>query len=159
MLCIDAPWLINMVNIEHDKAGRDSIGGLATAITREAACVWCDDRQLTFQTSKFLGILTIEELDLVADMLNAWVTHGGFNLVPDNGCWLASGYRTLNTNTWKHNKRDLEGLKKGLFISYSLRSRNPNYLNYSAATVYGWDSYFQMNMHYLNCGRQQRWFG
>ena len=23
----------------------------------------------------------------------------------------------------------------------------------------GWDSYFQMNIHYLNCVRHQRWFG
>ena len=38
------------------------------------------------------------------------------------------------------------------FASYSLRSRNLNYLNYSCAInkQRGWDSYFEMNMHYLN---------
>ena len=89
----DVAGVVDMVDIEHDEARRDRVGRLTRAVTCETAGMWCDDRQLTFEAGKFLGILTVEEFDLVADMLNAWILHGGFYLVPDNRCWLASGYR------------------------------------------------------------------
>ena len=78
-----------MVDIEHDEAGGDGVGRFARTITREAACVRSDDRQLTFETGKFLGVLTVEELDLVADVLHTWVAHGLLDLGPEDRRWSA----------------------------------------------------------------------
>ena len=47
----DVAGVVDMVDVEHDEARGDRVGGLTRAVTCEAAGVWCDDRQLTFETS------------------------------------------------------------------------------------------------------------
>ena len=71
--------VVDVVDVEHDKTRWDSIGGLARAVAHETAGVRSDDGQVTFETSELVGVIAIEEFDLVANILNAWVTHSLLN--------------------------------------------------------------------------------
>ena len=73
-----------MVNVEHDETRGDGVGGLALAVARETTGVRRDDRQLTLETSELVGVLAIEEFDLVADVLNTWVAHGLLDFRPED---------------------------------------------------------------------------
>ena len=70
---------VYVVNIQHDETRGDGVGGLARAVVRETAGVRRDDGQLTFETSEFVGVVTVEEFDLVADVLDTRVAHGLLN--------------------------------------------------------------------------------
>ena len=70
---------LNMIDVEHDETRGDCVGGLALAVARETAGMRRDDRQLAFETSEFVGVLAIEEFDLVADVLDTRVAHGLLN--------------------------------------------------------------------------------
>ena len=65
-----------MINVKHDEARRDGVGGLARAVVGETAGVRRDNRQLTFETSELVGVVAVEEFDLVADGLDTRVAHG-----------------------------------------------------------------------------------
>ena len=80
----DVAGVVDMVDIEHDKARRDSVGGLTRAITRETAGMGRDDRQLTFETGHLVGVVAVKEFDLVADVLDTWVAHGLLDVGPED---------------------------------------------------------------------------
>ena len=75
----EVAWVVDMVDVEHDKTRWNSVGGFAGAIAIKAACMWRDDRQLLLETSKFVVVLTIKELDLVADVLDLRLLHSKLN--------------------------------------------------------------------------------
>jgi hypothetical protein len=43
-----------------------------------------DDRQLTLETSELVGVVAIEEFDLVADVLDTRVAHGLLDFRPED---------------------------------------------------------------------------
>ena len=71
--------VVDVINIEHDETRGDCVGGLARAVVRETAGVGRDDGQLTFETSEFVGVVTVEEFNLVADVLDTSIAHGLLN--------------------------------------------------------------------------------
>ena len=76
--------VVYMVNVEHDKTRWDGIGGLARAVVRETAGVRRDDGQLTLETSELVGVVAVEEFDLVADVLDTRVAHGLLDFRPED---------------------------------------------------------------------------
>jgi hypothetical protein len=76
--------VVDMVDVEHDEAGWYGVGGLACAVTRETAGMRRDDGQLTFETSELVRVVAIKEFDLVANVLDTRVTHGGFDGGPED---------------------------------------------------------------------------
>jgi hypothetical protein len=79
MRSIEAPWLLHMIDVEHDETRGDGVGGLACAVSSEAASVRGDDGQLTFEASHFVGVIAVEEFDLVADVLDKGLLHSLLN--------------------------------------------------------------------------------
>ena len=73
-----------MIDVEHDETRGNGVGGLARAIARETACVRRDDGQLTFETSELVGVVAVEEFDLVADVLDKGLLHGKFDFRPED---------------------------------------------------------------------------
>ena len=80
MLCIEIAGVVYMVNVKHDKTRGDGIGRFARAIATETASVGRDDRQLTFETRKLVGVFAVEKFDLVADVLHGGLAHCQFDL-------------------------------------------------------------------------------
>ena len=77
-------WVINMVNVEHDETRGDSVGRLTRAVVGETAGMRRDDRQLTFEASELVGVVAVEEFDLVADVLDKGFLQGKFEFRPEN---------------------------------------------------------------------------
>ena len=80
----EVAWVVDVVDVEHDETRGDGVGGLACAVTRETACVRRNDRQLTFETSELVRVIAIEEFDLVTNVLDTRVAHGGFDGGPED---------------------------------------------------------------------------
>lgn len=76
--------VVDMIDVEHDETGWDGVSRFAGAVTRETACVRRNDRQLTFETSELVGVVAIEEFDLVTNVLDTRVAHGGFDGGPED---------------------------------------------------------------------------
>ena len=80
MLCIEIAGVVDMVDVEHDQPRGDGVGRLARAIATESASVGRDDRQLTFETRKLVGVFAVEKFNLVADVLHGGLAHCQFDL-------------------------------------------------------------------------------
>ena len=93
--------VVYMVDVEHDEARGDCVGGLAAAVASETAGVRRDDGQLTLETSELVGVVAIEEFDLVADVLNTSIAHGLLDGGPEDRGWGSSGNRGLEAYSGK----------------------------------------------------------
>ena len=80
----EVAWVVDMVDVEHDETRGDGVGGLACAVSSEAASMRGDDGQLTFEASHFVGVIAVKEFDLVADVLDKGLLHGKFDFRPED---------------------------------------------------------------------------
>ena len=92
---IEVAGIVDVVDVQHDETRWDGVGGLARAIIVKTAGMRRDDGQLTFETSELVGVVAVEEFDLVADGLDKGLLHGKFNLRPEDGGWGSSTDRRL----------------------------------------------------------------
>ena len=76
--------VVDVIDVEHDETRGDSVGRLTRAVVGETAGMRRDDRQLTFEASELVGVVAVEEFDLVADVLDEGLLHGKFDFRPED---------------------------------------------------------------------------
>jgi len=93
--------IVDMVDVEHSETGGDGACGFAL-VALETLSVGRDDGELALEAGEFVGIVAVEEFDLVADILDLIGCEERVELLDETGGAGGAFYAFSITESWEH---------------------------------------------------------